>query len=149
MDQAIPFLLRHGYTILLLVVLAEQLGLPIPAVPVLLAMGALAGSGRFSFSLAVLVAVSASLISDVTWYQLGRRRGRSVLKLVCRISLEPDYCVRRTECLLALWARSAAAFEVCPRTEHCRFSARCDAPNASCSIPRVGRRRRYRMVGRV
>lgn len=97
MDHAIHFLLRHGYTILFLVVLAEQLGLPIPAVPMLLAMGALAGSGKLSYSLALLVAVSASLISDVIWYELGLRRGRSILRRVCRISLEPDFCVRRTE----------------------------------------------------
>jgi membrane protein DedA with SNARE-associated domain/rhodanese-related sulfurtransferase len=97
MDQALHFLLRHGYAILFFVVLIEQLGLPIPAVPVLLAMGALAGTGRSSFYVATLVAVSASMVSDVIWYELGRRRGRSVLRMVCRISLEPDFCVRRTE----------------------------------------------------
>ena len=97
MDHAIPFLPRYGYTILFIVVLTEQLGLPIPAVPVLLAMGALAGLGRFSFSLAVLVAVMASLVSDLVWYELGRRRGWPVLRLICRVSLEPDFCVRRTE----------------------------------------------------
>ncbi len=97
MEQAMGILLRHGYAILFAVVLAEQLGLPIPAVPMLLAMGALAGSGRFSFLAAVLVAVSASLVSDILWYELGRHRGRSVLNVVCRVSLEPDFCVRRTE----------------------------------------------------
>jgi len=97
MDQAIHFLLHYGYWVLFAVVLSEQIGLPIPAVPILLAMGALAGDGRFSFSGAVLLAVSASLLSDAVWYELGRRRGRSVVKLVCRIALEPDFCVRRTE----------------------------------------------------
>ena len=78
-------------------VFAEQIGLPVPAFPVLLAMGALAGAGRFSMAAAVALAVAASLIADTFWYELGRRRGPSVLKLLCRISLEPDSCVRRAE----------------------------------------------------
>lgn len=101
MDHAIPFLIRYGYTILFFLVLIEQLGLPIPAVPVLLAMGALARSGRFSLVLAVLVAVTASLVSDFVWYELGRRRGRPVLRLICRLTLEPDFCIRRTEMAFA------------------------------------------------
>lgn len=97
MDQAFALLLRHGYSILFLVVLIEQLGLPIPAVPILLAMGALAGEGNAEFVLAVATAVSASLVSDLTWYEVGRRRGRKVMKLLCKISLEPDFCLRHTE----------------------------------------------------
>src|SRR5437667_121162 len=41
MSQTLEFLVRHGYWILFAMVLAEQLGAPIPAIPVLLAMGAL------------------------------------------------------------------------------------------------------------
>jgi membrane protein DedA with SNARE-associated domain len=40
MDEVIQFLLRHGYTLLFLFVFAEQIGLPLPAIPILLAMGA-------------------------------------------------------------------------------------------------------------
>ena len=90
-----PFLLRHGYVLLFVFVWAEQMGLPIPAMPALLAMGALAG--RFSLPVSLAVATGASLVSDLIWYELGRRRGHSVLNLLCRISLEPDSCVRRTE----------------------------------------------------
>jgi membrane protein DedA with SNARE-associated domain len=97
MDDAIHFLLRHGYIVLFVWVLAEQIGLPLPAVPFLFAAGALGGSGRLNLGLAIGVAVLASLLSDVTWYEIGRRRGRRVLHLLCRISLEPDSCVRRTE----------------------------------------------------
>src|SRR5262245_62302694 len=31
------------------------------------------------------------------WFELARHRGRQALSLLCRISLEPDACVRRTE----------------------------------------------------
>ncbi len=75
MDPVIQFLLRHGYAVLFVFVLAEQIGLPLPAVPVLLAVGALAGTGQLSFPVALLVAAAAALLSDFTWYHLGRRRG--------------------------------------------------------------------------
>ena len=96
-----PFLLRHGYLFLFAVVLVEQAGLPVPAVPVLLAMGALVGMGDFSLPACVAVTVAACLIADVAWYGLGRRYGSSILRLVCRIALEPDSCVRRTEDVFA------------------------------------------------
>jgi membrane protein DedA with SNARE-associated domain/rhodanese-related sulfurtransferase len=78
-------------------VFAEQIGLPLPAVPFLLAAGALVGVGKMSLGAAVGLSVIACLIGDQIWYELGRHRGRRVLDLLCRISLEPDSCVRRTE----------------------------------------------------
>ncbi len=97
MKQALDFLLRHGYALVFVFVLGEQIGLPISAVPVFLAAGALAGAGRLSLITALLAAVVASVAADLLWYQLGRRQGHSVVNLICRISLEPDSCVRRTE----------------------------------------------------
>ncbi|MFQ5696602.1 MAG: VTT domain-containing protein [Terriglobia bacterium] len=97
MDELIQFLVRHGYAVLFALVFAEQIGLPLPAIPILLAVGALAGKGELTLGLALAVAVAASLASDLIWYQLGRRRGHRILNLLCRISLEPDSCVRRTE----------------------------------------------------
>ena len=99
MHGVIPFLLRHGYWVLIVNVFAEQAGLPIPAVPVLLAMGALAGLGNFSLPTALALAVCAALVSDLIWYRLGRVRGHSILNLLCRISLEPDSCVSNTKSL--------------------------------------------------
>ncbi len=97
MNQAFAFLLQHGYWVVFGFVLAEQMGLPVPAAPVLLAMGALAGAGKLSFLTGLAIAVLASLLSDSVWYWLGKSRGYSVLNLLCRIALEPDSCVRRTE----------------------------------------------------
>ncbi|MFN8006791.1 MAG: VTT domain-containing protein [Terriglobia bacterium] len=97
MNDILQFLIRYGYAVLFVLVLAEQVGLPIPAVPVLLAMGALAGLGRFPLLPVVLVAVAAAVTGDGFWYALGRFRGRSVLNLLCRVTLEPDSCVRRTQ----------------------------------------------------
>lgn len=97
MDETFQFLIRHGYSVLFVWVLAEQLGLPLPATPLLLAAGALAGAGQMNLPLAIALAVLASMLGDVSWYEFGRRRGGRVLNLLCRISLEPDSCVRKTE----------------------------------------------------
>ncbi len=97
MDDVTQFLVRHGGLILFAAVFAEQIGLPLPAIPFLLAAGALAGIGKMSLISAIGLAVVACLIGDQIWYELGRYRGRKVLDVLCRISLEPDSCVRRTE----------------------------------------------------
>jgi len=110
MEEIISFLLRHGYWVVFAFVLAEQIGLPLPATPVLLAMGALAGLGRLSFLHAFALSVVASLIGDCLWYWLGRKRGYSVLNLLCRIALEPDSCVRRTENVFSRFGAGALLF---------------------------------------
>jgi membrane protein DedA with SNARE-associated domain len=94
--DTVDFLLRHGHVWLFAVVLGEQLGLPLLGAPVLLAAGALAAADRLSAGGAVALAVVACLLGDSLWYELGRRRGVSVLAWLCRISLEPAACVRRT-----------------------------------------------------
>jgi len=100
-QQTLQFVAEHGYAFLFLFVFAEQVGLPIPAIPVLLAGGALARIGDVDLTVAIVVCVIASLISDVLWYELGRAKGTRVMKLICRISLEPDSCVRQTEQLFS------------------------------------------------
>lgn len=101
MRTLLNFLVDHGYVVLFVWVLLEQGGLPIPSIPLLLAAGALAGAGKLNLALCLVVPIIASLISDFCWYEIGKRRGGSVLNLVCRISLEPDSCARRTEDLYA------------------------------------------------
>ena len=96
MRDVLPFLLEHGYAVLFACVLAEQAGAPIPAAPVLLGVGALAGAGRMPLAPGLALAVVAALIIDSLWYWLGRRRGISVLRVLCAVSLEPDSCVSTT-----------------------------------------------------
>ena len=90
-------LLRHGYALLASWVFLEQIGLPLPAAPVLMAAGAIAGTGRLSLLGSLIVAVFASLVADFVWFHLGKRRGTSILGLLCRLSLKRDSCARRTE----------------------------------------------------
>jgi len=100
-QETIRFIAEHGYAFLFVFVFAEQIGLPVPSIPVLLAGGALARLGDIDLTLAILVSVIASLASDVIWYELGRVKGTRVMQILCKISLEPDSCVRQTEKLFA------------------------------------------------
>lgn len=97
MSDFLAFVVQHGEIVLFLYVLADQLGVPIPAAPILLAAGGLAAAGRLSLPGAVGLGVLASLVADLIWYTVGRLGGSRVLGLLCRVSLEPDTCVRRTE----------------------------------------------------
>jgi membrane protein DedA with SNARE-associated domain/rhodanese-related sulfurtransferase len=97
MNDTIEFFARHGAPLLFAAVFVEQMGLPIPALPWLLAVGALAATGRSSATLAIALTVMACLIADAFWFYLGRYRGTRVLGFLCRISLEPDSCVRQTQ----------------------------------------------------
>ena len=97
MGDTLAVLVQYGYVMLYALLLADQIGLPIPAEPALLGVGALAGTGSMSLPIALGVVVAASLPPDLVWYELGRRRGSRVLARLCAISLEPDFCVHRTE----------------------------------------------------
>jgi membrane protein DedA with SNARE-associated domain len=103
MDSVWDFVLRHGYAFLFAAVFIEQIGAPVPALPVLVAMGALAGLGNYSVTLALLTALVAAILADWAWFELGRRRGSAVLNFLCRISLEPDSCVRSTRSVWDRW----------------------------------------------
>jgi membrane protein DedA with SNARE-associated domain len=110
MHAVIPFLLKHGYWVLVLNVFVEQLGLPVPSFPVLLAMGALAGLGSRSFEGSLLLATVTAMTCDLMWFRLGRSRGRTILNMLCRLSLEPDTCVSNTKGLFARFGAPALLF---------------------------------------
>ncbi len=97
MEQTIEFLTHYGYLVLFGLVFAEQIGLPLPAVPILLASGAMAGEGFMSFPVALVVGVTGALLADAIWFKIGDSRGLPVLVYLCRMALEPASCVSRTE----------------------------------------------------
>jgi membrane protein DedA with SNARE-associated domain len=97
MHRTLEFLLHHGYIVLLAWVFAEQGGVPVPSLPLLLAAGALAGSHQLNIFASLFVVTFAAVSADSIWYQLGLRKGIKVLQFLCKISIEPDSCVRRTE----------------------------------------------------
>src|SRR5262245_9462385 len=99
MNESAQFLVEHSGPVLFGVVLLEQAGLPLPAMPWLLAAGALAPT--LNPVEAIGVTVLACLVADSAWFYVGRRKGKQVLGLLCRISLEPNCCVKRSEGFLA------------------------------------------------
>src|SRR4029077_9719232 len=101
LPDALQLLERYSVVILPTLVVAEQVGVPLPAVPALLGVGALAAAGRGSVPLVLGAIAVVALVVDLGWYEVGRRRGAGVLRRLCRIALEPDTCVRRTERVLA------------------------------------------------
>jgi len=110
MNETVEFLLKHGYIVLFAAVLAEQSGLPLPSAPFLLAAGALAGLGHLNILAALALAIFASLLGDSLWFYLGRRRGSSILRFLCRIALEPDSCVRQTGTVYSRYGADSLLF---------------------------------------
>ena len=95
---------RCGYLILAVLVIGEQIGIPLPAVPALLGVGSLAADGRISLPLVLSTVAAAGLTADLVWFELGRRRGRRVLDALRRISRAPDARLHRAENLIRRYA---------------------------------------------
>jgi membrane protein DedA with SNARE-associated domain/rhodanese-related sulfurtransferase len=94
---ALDFFLRHAYLILFAWVLGEQLGVPVPSVPLIITAGTLAATHRMNLGASLGLVVLASLIGDTFWYALGKRYGSSILQLLCRLSFNSNTCVAKTE----------------------------------------------------
>jgi membrane protein DedA with SNARE-associated domain/rhodanese-related sulfurtransferase len=88
---------HHTYSLLFGWVLMEQGGVPIPTIPLMLALGTMSAAHRVHVALALPITVLACLIADSAWFFLGRRYGAKVLDLLCRFAMEADTCVARTE----------------------------------------------------
>jgi membrane protein DedA with SNARE-associated domain/rhodanese-related sulfurtransferase len=96
MSLPTAILLTYGYFLIFGWVFLEQIGLPLPATPVLLAAGALSATEHMNFPLALFSGALACMVADTSWFYFGRKYGHFVLRLLCRFSLEPTTCVRRT-----------------------------------------------------
>ncbi len=103
MHEILALLARHGAAVVFLFAFLEQIGAPVPAIPVLVVAGAVAATGGTSVMPLLALAVAGALLADTIWFLLGRRYGSRVLGLLCRVSLSPDSCVRQTETLFGRW----------------------------------------------
>jgi membrane protein DedA with SNARE-associated domain len=97
MRETLQFVVRHGYTLIFFWLLAEQAAVPVPSIPLLIVSGALARSGQLRVPPILMSALAGCVIADNMWFQIGRQFGGKALQFICRMSLEPDSCVRRTE----------------------------------------------------
>jgi membrane protein DedA with SNARE-associated domain len=85
MTEILQFSLSHGGAVLFAVVFLEQLGVPIPAAPWLLAAGALCATGEANPALVTGVTLLACLSADFAWFYTGRFGGKRVLNFLCRL----------------------------------------------------------------
>jgi len=95
--STLQLLVHHPYLVLVASALLERIGAHLLLSPVLLGAGALAAGGQMRCDLALWIALAASIAGDTLWYEMGRLKGDRVLSTLCRISFEPDSCVRRSK----------------------------------------------------
>lgn len=93
METLLPLLERYGYPVLALIVFLEAIGLPVPAAPALLAVGAASAKGLLSPYTSFSVALLAMLTADGILFQLGRTTGWWLLGMLCRLSVNPEACI--------------------------------------------------------
>ena len=96
MDSFLQLTAERGYQMLFGLVLAEVIGLPIPAALALIAAGALAATGALSTGLCLATALGGMLLGDTIMYLVGRHTGWWLLGMLCRLSLHPDSCILRS-----------------------------------------------------
>ncbi len=93
MNQFTEFLIKHGYWVLFASVVCRQACLPVPTNLLLLAAGALAGLGKVNPVIIFIYAISAFILSDLAWYEAGRKWGTKTLNIFCRTAQNPYSCV--------------------------------------------------------
>ena len=103
MQEMMNLLSQHGLTIVFANVLLTQVGVPVPAVPMLIVAGAFVAQGQLALAPLLAVTVLASLLGDLPWYLAGRLYGYRILRTLCRVALEPDSCVKQTENIFERW----------------------------------------------
>jgi len=107
MSQLIALVVAHGTLLVFAATLAARIGAPVPAAPFLVVAGGLAVAGQISWVAALAAAILANILGDGLWFWAGRKHGYRVLKLLCRISLSPDSCVRQSEAFILRWGGSS------------------------------------------
>jgi len=103
MQELVALLSQHGVLIVFAVTLAARIGAPVPAAPMLVVAGGLASAGEFSAVAAFAASLLANVAGDTVWFMSGREYGHRVMRVLCRISMSPDSCVRQSESLILRW----------------------------------------------
>ena len=80
-------------------VLMTRLGVPIPAVPVLLFAGSAIAAGTLSFWPVLCAAVLGALIGDGVWFTAGRRYGRKLIGVLGRMLPAVDARIEQARAL--------------------------------------------------
>ncbi len=93
MSDILSLIVHHGYAVVCLVVFAEAVGVPVPGALALVAGGAAVAAGALYGPAVAVFAIIGMLVADSMLYVLGSRTGWTILKFLCRISVDPETCV--------------------------------------------------------
>src|SRR5271170_7278391 len=75
----LSYLLLYKYVALFIIVYTGAIMIPFPVNAMLLALGAFASQGYFSFWISLMVAVTANTLGDLTDYGVARKYGEWVI----------------------------------------------------------------------
>jgi membrane protein DedA with SNARE-associated domain/rhodanese-related sulfurtransferase len=103
METLLHLITEYGLLVVFVSVLLDQGGIPVPAYPPIMVTSALAVEAGESVAAILVVATLAAVVADSAWYAAGRRLGTRMVRLMCRLSLSPDSCVRTTRGIYARW----------------------------------------------
>lgn len=96
MSDLLSMIAHHGYLLVFLLVLAEAIGLPVPAAVALVAGGAAAAAHVLRLPVVISIALLAMLMGDSLLYILGRHMGWALLGILCRVSTNPETCILKS-----------------------------------------------------
>lgn len=92
-NSLFSLIVQHGYVLIFVVVLAESIGLPMPAALALVGAGAAVASHSLSGPVVLVLALVALLTGDSLLFFLGRYMGWALLGVLCRVSINPESCI--------------------------------------------------------
>jgi len=96
MNDSLSLMASHGYALTFVLLLAEAMGLPLPAAIALVAAGAAIASHTLSGPGVLCAALGALLLGDSIQFWLGRYTGWALLGFLCRVSINPETCILRS-----------------------------------------------------
>lgn len=96
MEALLSAIGRHGYILVFFIVLAESLGMPVPAALALVAGGAAVAAGLLHLTTLLLLAVAAMILGDSLLFVMGRYMGWALLGFLCKLSVNPETCILRS-----------------------------------------------------
>ncbi|WP_035348379.1 VTT domain-containing protein [Edaphobacter aggregans] len=91
------------YTGIGVAVFARQLCLPVPAIVILIAAGALSGHNHLNPAIVVLAGILGCLGGDGVWFWLGRHWGNRVVRMICRLTSDPRGSYAKANKLFQRW----------------------------------------------
>jgi len=106
-NEILDFLEHYNVAVLTATVFIDQIGLPLPSVPWLLAAGALAADGNINLVAALAACTLAAVAADLIWFCLGRYHGESALRFLYRVLPSANSWVRRVQQLMARYGMGA------------------------------------------